>query len=56
MAPLVYSSEGAGLSEVLWEETMEQLAFSRAQEIVDRFSVATVGPEGKKANVFTFVF
>ena len=34
MAPIVYTAEGGRLSEALWLETMDELAFARAAEIV----------------------
>ena len=38
MAPLVYTTEGRRLSEALWLETMDELAFARAAEIVQSLS------------------
>jgi hypothetical protein len=33
MAPIVYTPEGKRISERLWEETMAEFAFVKAEEI-----------------------
>lgn len=38
MAPLVYTAEGRRLSEALWVETMDELEFARAADIVHSLS------------------
>ncbi|KAF7563967.1 hypothetical protein G7046_g140 [Stylonectria norvegica] len=38
MAPLVYKPEGAKIAKVLWEETMNELAFAGAADIVKSLS------------------
>ncbi len=37
-APIVYTEEGERLSKALWQETMDELAFARAAEIVQSLS------------------
>lgn len=38
MAPIVYKPEGQKIAELLWLETMEELAFAGAGDIVRELS------------------
>lgn len=38
MAPIIYKTEGAKISEQLWTETMEELAFAGVADIVKNVS------------------
>lgn len=38
MAPLIYKPEGAKLGELLWQETMAELSFAGAENIVQDLS------------------
>lgn len=35
MAPLIYTNEGKGVAEKLWKETMAELSFAKAEEVID---------------------
>ncbi|KAI2621801.1 retinol dehydrogenase 12 [Hypoxylon sp. NC1633] len=39
LAPIVYKPEGHKITQQLWKETMEELAFAKAADIVDSLSV-----------------
>ena len=39
LAPIIYSEEGKKISEQLWKETMEELAFAKVEEIIKAISV-----------------
>ena len=34
MAPIVYTTEGEKVSEQLWKETMEELAFAHVEDVL----------------------
>ena len=38
MAPIIYSAEGKTISEQVWKETMEELAFAKPEEIISEVS------------------
>lgn len=38
MPPLVYTDEGAKISDQLWKETMDELSFANAVAIVEEVS------------------
>lgn len=38
MAPIVYKPEGVKLAEQLWKETMQELEFVKATEIIEGLS------------------
>ena len=38
MAPIIYTAEGKQISEQLWKETKEELAFANVEEILKSIS------------------
>jgi hypothetical protein len=39
MAPLVYKEEGKEIAKVLWDETMNELAFANIAETIEQLKV-----------------
>ena len=38
LAPIIYTDEGKRISEQLWKETMDELSFAKADEVVRNVS------------------
>jgi hypothetical protein len=38
LAPIIYTAEGKKISEQLWKETIEELAFANVEEILKTIS------------------
>lgn len=38
MAPLVYKAKGEKIAKQLWKETLDELAFAKAAEIIESLS------------------
>jgi hypothetical protein len=39
MAPLVYKAEGKKIAKVLWDETMNELAFANIAEVIEQLKL-----------------